>query len=181
MSNYMTIKRYDCANGRGIRTSIFFSGCGKRCKGCFNSEAWDFNAGKLFNKEVYEAKIKPTINEHIAGISILGGEPFHPKNIAATYNLCKWFKQDFPNKNIWIWSGFTYEELLSEEYELSLNLYDYIDNILYLTLGLIDVLVDGEFIEEQKDLKLAWAGSINQRVIDVQQTLKQGEVVLYEG
>ena len=175
MSNYMTIKNFDVANGRGIRTSIFFSGCGKRCKNCFNSEAWDFNAGKPFNREVYEAEIKPTINEHIAGISILGGEPFHPQNIEATRDLCVWFKRDFPDKDIWAWSGYQFEELDSAQMYTDFRQ----KQAVLFALKYIDVLVDGEFVEELKDLKLPYAGSTNQRVIDVKKTLANGEVVLY--
>ena len=180
MANYLKIKPFSLSDGNGIRTSIFFSGCEFHCKGCFNSEAWDFEAGESFTREVYEQKIKPTITEHIAGISILGGEAMHPKNIATTYLLVKWFKEDFPNKNIWLWTGYTYEELLSEKYELTLCLLDYIDSINFEILNKIDILVDGQFIEEQKDLTLKFRGSKNQRVIDVQESLKQNKVVLYE-
>lgn len=181
MSNYAKIRTMDVANGLGIRTTIFFTGCEFRCKGCFNfSVAGDFNAGEPFTREVYEQKIKPTINEHIAGISILGGEPMHPRNIYSTYLLCKWFKEDFPNKNIWLWSGYTWEELTSEKYEMTLNLYDYLDSINFEILMRINVLVDGRFVEELKDLNLQFRGSSNQRLIDVQESLKQNRVVLLE-
>ena len=180
MSKVAKVKKYDVANGVGIRTSVFFSGCTHCCKNCFNQELWSFDVGVDFDREFYETKIKPTINEHIAGISILGGEPFHRRNISATCNLCRWFKKDFPDKTIWAWSGFTYEELISEEYESSLNLYNYIDDIPFLILSLIDVLVDGRFIEEEKDLTLPYMGSKNQRVIDVQESLKQDKVILYD-
>lgn len=174
MSNIAKIKLYDIVNGKGIRTSIFFSGCTHACKGCFNEELWDFNVGKPFTKELYETEIKPTINDHIAGISILGGEPLHPRNTEAVSDLIDWFRQDFPNKSIWLWSGYTWEELMNrckktEEDDLS------------WILCSIDILVDGRFIEEQKDLKnLKWCGSKNQRVINVQETLLQNKVVLYE-
>ena len=164
MANYMKIKQYDVANGEGIRTSIFFSGCEFKCKGCFNVEAWGFDAGEPFTRKVYEEQIKPTINEHISGISILGGEPLHTRNIISVYPLMKWFKEDFPNKTIWLWSGYTFEELI----------YDY-KNILSMT----DVLIDGQYIEEQRDLTLKWRGSKNQRVINVQQSLQQNKLVLY--
>lgn len=180
MSNYSKIKTFDIANGKGIRTSVFFSGCDFKCKGCFNSELWNFNVGEPFTREVYETKIKPTITEHIAGISILGGEALHPKNIFSTHQLITWFKEDFPNKTIWLWSGYTYEQLISEEYSLSLNLEDCLDGIIIDIFTSIDVLVDGQFIEEEKDLTLKFAGSKNQRLIDVQESLKQNKVVLYE-
>lgn len=172
MSNIAKVKKWDIANGKGIRTSIFFSGCTHYCKNCFNKELWDFNVGEEFNRELYETQIKPTINEHIDGISILGGEPLHPNNVKATSDLIDWFGQDFPNKTIWIWSGYTWEELMcrcrtGKE-----------DDLNWL-IPTISVIVDGRFIEEQKDLSLKWRGSTNQRVIDVQKTLGYDEVVLY--
>ena len=173
MSNIAKIKKWDVANGIGIRTSIFFSGCEFACPGCFNSDIWDFNKGKPFTRELYETEIKPTINEHIAGLSILGGEALHPKNIEATSNLVDWFRQDFPDKNIWIWSGYLWDELMerckkSEEDDLC------------WTLCNIDVLVDGRFIESQKDLSLKFRGSRNQRIIDIPKTLEEGNIVLYD-
>lgn len=146
MSNYSKIKTFDIANGKGIRTSIFFSGCEHYCKNCFNSELWDFNVGQSFTKEVYESKIKPTMNEHITGISILGGEPLHPNNITATFNLVKWFKEDFPKKTIWLWSGYTWEELTSKSnsnYKINIGI-----------LNNIDVLVDGKYVDELRDISL---------------------------
>lgn len=176
MSNYAKIKTYDIVNGSGIRTSIFFSGCAHYCKGCFNQELWDFNVGKPFTREVYENEIKPTINEHIAGLSILGGEPLNSNNVQATEELCRLFKRDFPDKNIWLWSGYKIEELMY----LAPYKNRYQEHALLHALSLIDVLVDGKFIEEEKDLTLRWCGSRNQRVIDVQKTLEEGKVVLYE-
>ena len=179
MANYAKIKNFDIANGKGIRTSIFFSGCEFHCPGCFNSECWDFNVGESFNREIYEAKIKPTINEHIAGMSLLGGECLHPKNIFATCDLIRWFKEDFPDKNIWLWTGYLWEDLQTRKsYEYCIRKIDAI--ALGLILNSIDVLVDGQFVEAEKDLTLAFRGSRNQRVIDVQQSLQQGQVVLYK-
>lgn len=173
VSNIAKIKTYDIANGKRIRTSIFFSGCTHACKGCFNQELWDFNVGEQFNREFYETKIKPTINEHIDGISILGGEPLHLDNVKATSDLVDWFKQDFPDKTIWLWSGYTWDELMNR-CRKGEN-----DDLNWLICS-IDVLVDGRFIEEQKDLTLRFKGSKNQRVIDVQQSLKQDKVILYD-
>lgn len=172
MSNYSKIKTFDIANGSGIRTSIFFSGCEHHCKNCFNSELWDFNIGKSFTKEVYESKIRPTINKHIAGISILGGEPMHPNNLIATDHLIKWFKEDFPDKTIWLWSGYTINELLNKSnpnYEMNFDIIKY-----------IDVLVDGRYVDELRDLTLKWRGSSNQRVINVKASFEQNKVVLWE-
>lgn len=176
MTKYSKIKNFDIANGKGIRTSIFFSGCNHHCKNCFNQELWGFDVGKKFGDWTYEHLIKPTINEHIAGISILGGEPLDPRNVQATEDLCRWFKRDFPDKNIWIWTGYTLEELV--HFEPYTNGYQ--RNALSHLLPLIDVLVDGKFIEEQKDLTLPWCGSRNQRVIDVQKSLKYNKVEFYE-
>lgn len=171
MPNYSKIKTFDIANGKGIRTSIFFSGCEHYCENCFNSELWDFNVGQSFTKEVYESKIKPTMNEHITGISILGGEPLHPNNITATFNLVKWFKEDFPEKTIWLWSGYTWEELTSKSnsnYKINIGI-----------LNNIDVLVDGKYVDELRDISLKWCGSTNQRVINIQESLKENKIVLY--
>lgn len=179
MSNYSKIKNFDIANGNGISVSIFLSGCPIHCKGCFNSDIWNPNSGQLFTDETLEYLMELCSNEHIDHLSLLGGDPFAPYNISTTYLICREFKHRFPNKKIWCWTGYDYEYLLSEEYSLSLNLYDYIDNIPFLTLKLIDILVDGRFIEEKKDLTLQWRGSSNQRVIDVQKSLQQNEVVLY--
>lgn len=172
MPNIAKIKNWDVANGIGIRTSIFFSGCEFGCPNCFNSDIWDFNKGKPFTRELYETEIKPTINEHIAGLSILGGEALHPKNLKAVRNLVDWFSQDFPDKSIWVWSGYSWTELMerckkSEEDDLSWILCN------------IDVLVDGRFIESQKDLSLKFRGSRNQRIIDVSKTLEKGKIILY--
>lgn len=185
MSKIASIKHYDIANGEKIRTSIFFSGCEHYCKNCFNSELWDFKVGEEFNREFYETKIKPTINEHIDGISILGGEPMHPNNIKATSQLVEWFKNDFPNKTIWMWSGYTFEELMPffDNYmyikDARFNTTKHVFKLLLSILNNIDVLVDGPFIEEQKDLTLKWCGSKNQRVIDMHKTMQQGKIVLY--
>ena len=172
MAKVASIKHYDIANGEGIRTSIFFSGCEHHCKNCFNSELWSFDVGEEFDYQFYKTKIKPTINEHIAGISILGGEPFHPNNMGALFNLINWFKEDFPDKTIWCWTGYTYENLKNNYRGLRKS----INNSIFKK---IDVLVDGKFIEEQKDLTLKWKGSKNQRVIDMKETIKQDRIVLY--
>lgn len=156
MSNYSKIKTFDIANGNGIRTSIFFSGCEHGCKNCFNNELWDFNVGEQFTEEIYKLKIKPTISSHIAGISILGGEPMHQNNILSTFNLIKWFKNDYPNKNIWLWSGYTWEELMdksNKNYEINFEI-----------MKNIDVLVDGRYVDELRDITLPFRGSSNQRI-----------------
>lgn len=150
MSNIAKIKKYDIANGKGIRTSIFFSGCPHHCPNCFNQELWDYDVGKPFTIKTYENEIKPTINEHIAGISILGGEPMARDNVRATQYLVSWFKADFPDKSIWLWSGYLFEELTSfKPYTNEHQNHAALD-----ILKNIDVLVDGRFVEKEKDLTL---------------------------
>lgn len=180
MGNIAKIKHYDIANGKGIRTSIFFSGCEHYCKNCFNSELWDFTVGRPLTSDIYINEIKPTINEHIAGISILGGEPMHPKNVETVCHFVWNFKEDFPNKTIWLWSGYTLEELLSEEYKKQLDDVCKFNEVVKHILENIDVLVDGRYIDEQRDLRLKWRGSSNQRVINMPETIKQKKIVLLE-
>lgn len=177
MANYITIKQLDIANGIGIRTSIFFSGCDFKCLNCFNMEAWDFNNGDRYTKEVYENDIKPTITNHIGGISILGGEPLHYRNCKCVSDLINTFKSDFPDKSIWVWSGFTLEELKNIANSKDKGHYSF---FIKYVLNNIDVLVDGKFINEQRDLSLKWCGSKNQRVIDMKKSIKQNKVVLYK-
>lgn len=175
MSNIAKIKTLDIADGEGIRTSIFFSGCSHHCRGCFNQELWNYDYGAPCSDKIYK-EIFDSMNSHMAGISILGGEPFDPKNIDDVYTLVTLFKRDFPDKTIWIWSGYTWEELL-ERTECK---NEYLNDITFAIVKMIDVLVDGRFILEQRDLNLKWRGSTNQRVISVQESLKKREIVLHE-
>ncbi|MBR1377110.1 MAG: anaerobic ribonucleoside-triphosphate reductase activating protein [Bacilli bacterium] len=160
---YNLIRKMDIANGPGIRVSIFMQGCAFHCKNCFNSETWDFNGGKEFTDETIEKVINLCKEDHVKGLSILGGEPMHPKNIEGTTKLAKTFKEIYPKKNIWVWSGFTFEELKDKE-----------------VLKYIDVLVDGQYKDELHSPILKWKGSSNQRVIDVQKSLKQNKIVITE-
>jgi anaerobic ribonucleoside-triphosphate reductase activating protein len=152
----------DISNGPGVRVSIFMQGCSFHCKNCFNPETWDFNGGLAFDDSVIDQVLNLCIEDYIAGLSILGGEPMHPNNIEATTQLVKTFKKKYPKKNIWIWSGFLFDQLKDKE-----------------VLKNIDVLVDGQFVDEKKDPTLKWRGSSNQRVIDVPKSLKKGKVVLF--
>ena len=162
--NYSQIRTMDISNGEGIRTSIFVSGCNRHCKGCFNKEAWDFNSGKNFNSEkylkIYDLLKKP----YCAGLSILGGEPFDQKDNYLLIELCK--AAHTIGKDVWVWSGYTFEELKKDDKKLEL-------------LQECDILVDGPFIDEQKDLSLKWRGSTNQRVINIKESLASGKVVEY--
>lgn len=160
---YNRIRKTDISNGPGIRVSIFMQGCAFHCKGCFNQETWDFSQGNEFTKETIENIINLANMPHIRGLSILGGEPLHPKNIDGTTQLAKIFKEKYPDKTIWLWTGFTFDKDINQE-EI---------------LNYIDVLIDGQFKEELHNPLLKWRGSSNQRVIDVKQSLKNKKVILY--
>ena len=159
--NYNKIRKMDISNGPGVRVSIFMQGCTFNCKNCFNPETHDFNGGKEFTHDTIDRVLKLCDKDYIEGLSILGGEPLHPFNIAGTIELSKLFKEKFPSKTIWLWTGFKFENIVNKE-----------------ILNYIDVLVDGQFEEEHKDIRLKYCGSINQRVIDVQKTIKENKIIL---
>ena len=165
--NYANIKKVDIANGTGVRVSLFVSGCTHHCVGCFNRETWDFKYGTEFTKqtegEVLQA-LKPT---YIAGLSLLGGEPFEPENQRALLPFLKVVRGTYPEKNIWCYTGYLFEQELLQNSRARCEVTDEI-------LSLIDVLVDGEFVQEQKNISLRFRGSSNQRIIDVQESLKTG-------
>lgn len=167
--NYSDIKYTDMINGEGIRVSIFVSGCSHKCKGCFNKDTWNPEFGRSFSNEVEEEILKyfEQYRASLKGLSLLGGDPTFHKNIAPLISFLKKFKKRFPEKTIWIWSGFTWEAILESEKLFSL-------------VSLCDVLIDGKFIEEKKDLTLKWRGSQNQRVIDIQKSISENSVILYE-
>lgn len=171
--NYATIKYNDIANGTGVRTSLFVSGCTHRCKNCFNSVAWDFNYGKPFTTEVENEILFSIKNEYCDGLSLLGGEPFEPSNQAALLPFLRRVKAVVPEKDVWCYTGYLFDkELLGESRAKTENTLE--------MLKLIDVLVDGRFIEEQKNISLLFRGSENQRIIDVKKSLESGEVILYD-
>ncbi len=161
---YNKIRKMDISNGPGVRVSIFLQGCAFNCKNCFNPETHDFNGGLEFNEEVVNKVLQLADKEHIAGLSILGGEPMHPKNIEATKMLAKAFKNKFPLKTVWVWSGYSFERDLKDK-----------DVLKY-----IDVIVDGQFVEELRNPNLHWKGSSNQNVIDVKKSLKENKIILFE-
>lgn len=161
---YHKIRKMDISNGPGVRVSIFMQGCVFNCKNCFNPETHDFNGGKEFTDETIDHILDLCNKDHIVGLSILGGEPLHPKNIDGTCKLAKAFKDKYPNKTIWIWSGFLFDRDLKDK-----------DVLKY-----IDVLVDGQFVEDLKNPLLQFRGSSNQRIIDVQSSLKSKKVILFE-
>ncbi len=171
--NYATIKKCDVANGPGVRVSLFVSGCNHHCKGCFNQEAWDFNYGNEFTEkeenEVMEA-LKP---DYINGLSLLGGEPLEPKNQEGLLPVVKKAKEIYPNKKIWCYTGFLFDEQV-------LNKMDKTNETTHELLKYIDYVVDGKFVEELKNPSLRFRGSSNQRIIDVKETLKNNKVVLWD-
>ena len=171
--NYAKIKKCDVANGPGVRVSLFVSGCTHHCKNCFNKEAWDFNYGNCFNEqaecEVLEA-LKP---DYIQGLSLLGGEPMEKANQEGLLPLVKKVKEAYPNKSIWCYSGYTFDDQIltwkANDNEVTKEL-----------LENIDYIVDGEFVDELKNPSLKFRGSSNQRIIDVQNSIKNGTVTLWE-
>ena len=172
--HYATIKWTDIANGEGVRISLFVSGCTHRCKNCFNEVAWDFSYGEPFSETIQEQIIKELGSGYIAGLSLLGGEPLEPQNQAALYPFVKRVRETYPNKTIWCYTGFVLDEKNGVLKETHKN-----TEVTKELISLFDVLVDGAYIEELKDIRLKFRGSSNQRVIDVQKTLAAGACVLY--
>lgn len=168
--NYAEIKKYDIANGEGVRVSLFVSGCRRHCKGCFNSAAWDFSYGKPFSRETENELFDALSPDYIAGLSLLGGDPFEPENRKALIPFLDRFRVKFPQKNVWCYTGYTYENGTLRE--------DDGEGVREL-LSKIDILVDGPFIEKLKDIRLRFRGSSNQRVLDLKRTMSQGNIVLY--
>ena len=169
--NYATIKYNDVSNGPGIRTSLFVSGCTHHCEGCFNSIAWDFNYGEPYTKKVEDEIIDSLRYSYVKGITLLGGEPFEPQNKGPLVELTDRIRRELPDKTIWCFSGYTIEEMTDgklSRYETTMRL-----------LKNIDVLVDGKFVLELKNLMLKFKGSSNQRTIMVKETLEKKEIVLW--
>lgn len=168
--NYGEIKKYDIANGEGVRVSLFVSGCTHHCPGCFNQATWDFDFGKPYTKETEEEILEALAPDYIAGLTLLGGEPFEPKNQEVLTGLLKRVRQRYPDKTVWCYTGYLFDkELLGE----SRARCEYTDEM----LELIDVLVDGRFVEGLKDITLRFRGSSNQRIIDVRASLCSRQVV----
>ena len=170
--NYAEIKATDIANGEGVRVSLFVSGCRRHCKGCFNDVAWDFSYGKTFTSETEELLLRLLSPSYIAGLSLLGGDPFEPENQRALLPFLRRVKERFPEKTIWCYTGYTYAggglQERAVETEATREM-----------ISLIDVLVDDPFREELKDIRLKFRGSSNQRVIDIKRSLESGDVVHY--
>ncbi len=171
--NYADIKYCDVANGKGVRVSLFVSGCTHHCKGCFNEETWNFYYGKPFTEETMNQVLVDLDKPYIAGLSLLGGEPFEHVNQQGLLPLLREVKKRFPDKNIWCYTGYDFEKdilgVMAEKWPETKEILSY-----------LDILVDGEFVEELKSPSLQFKGSSNQRIIDVQASLRDGQVVLWE-
>ena len=171
--HYGEIKKCDIANGEGVRVSLFVSGCTHRCPGCFNQDTWDFVYGKEYTEETEQEILNALSPGYINGLSLLGGEPFEPQNQEVLVKLLRKVRERYPEKNVWCYSGYLFDrELLSE----SRARCGYTDEM----LSMIDILVDGRFVEKLKDIRLVFRGSSNQRLIDVKKSLETGDIVLWE-
>lgn len=160
--NYHKIEKTSVANGIGIRVVLWVSGCSLHCRGCHNPETWNLNSGKPFDEDAKKELFEALNKSYIQGITFSGGHPLEKENISEVYCLCKEIKEKFPTKDIWLYTGYTFEDISS-----------------YLIMKYIDVVVDGKYIDELKDITLKWRGSSNQRVIDVKESFNTNEVVLW--
>lgn len=168
--NYAEIKNVDVANGPGVRVSLFVSGCPHHCPGCFNQESWDFGYGRPFDQEAMNEILRLLKPNHIKGFSLLGGEPFASQNQKAVLDIVRRVRNEYPDKEIWCWTGYRFEDLEAGRVgEHSRKL-----------LEEIDVLIDGPFIEIQKDLSLRFRGSANQRIINVPSSMYANRIVSWE-
>ena len=171
--NYADIKRCDVANGEGVRVSLFVSGCTHHCKECFNKEAWDFNYGKPFTEKEIDTIMEYLKPGYVAGLSLLGGEPMEPSNQEGILPLLRRVKKTYPEKNIWCYTGYLFDkdilDRMCQESEITKEIVSY-----------LDIVVDGEFVVKQKNLKVNFRGSDNQRIIDVKKTMEAGKIVHWE-
>ena len=166
---YAKLKKYDIANGEGVRVSLYVTGCNHHCKGCFNSEIWDFTSGEDFTKDTINEIITDLDKPYITGLTLLGGEPLEEVNQQGILPLLKKVKELLPNKTIWLYSGFTYEQIQKMPFKETNEI-----------LKIIDVLVDGKFEEDLFDANLYFRGSSNQRIIDIPKSIKENKIVLHE-
>lgn len=168
---YGALKKTDIANGPGVRVSLFVSGCTHHCRDCFNPETWNFQYGQEYTDRVLAEILEALEPEYIRGITVLGGEPFEPENQRELLALYRAIRETYPNKTIWVYSGYLMDQQLQQESRARIEITDEI-------LSMIDVLVDGEFVAEQKNISLKFRGSENQRIIDVVQSLAKGRIVV---
>lgn len=161
--NYGKLNKHDIANGPGVRVSLFVSGCEHHCKGCFNPETWNYHYGRVFTGKTFRTILDELARDSISGLTVLGGEPLDPRNQHIVTTMCHLVKERYPNKDIWVYTGYDWDEVKD-----------------YAIMNFIDVLVDGPFIEDLKDISLKFRGSSNQRIIDVKESKSSGAVVLKE-
>lgn len=179
--NYAQMRSMDISNGEGIGVSLFVQGCDFHCKNCFNSETWEFSKGQEWNEKTKNQFLKLVEKPFIQRATILGGEPLHPKNVQNVLKIVDEMRVSFPSKNIWIYTGYTWEQIMNPVVTDNLDIEQ--DNILNMrkeVVSMADVLVDGRYVDELRNVTLHWCGSSNQRVINVQESLKQNKVVLWE-
>lgn len=161
---YASIRDIDISNGEGVGVALFVQGCNFRCYNCFNSDTWDFGGGKEWNNDIESRFLSLVSRPHIKRVSILGGEPLADENLQCVYDLITKIRLSFSSKSIWLYTGYTLEQCQKDE-------------IRYATISQCDIVVDGKYIDSQKDFRLRWKGSANQRVIDIQKTIQKGVVV----
>lgn len=178
--NYAQIRSMDISNGEGIGVSLFVQGCDFHCKNCFNSETWEFSKGQEWNDKTKNQFLKLIETPFIQRVSILGGEPLHPKNVQNVLKIVDEIRISYPTKNIWLYTGYTWEQIM---YPVITDINSEQLKVLQMRKELVnkcDVLIDGRYIDERRDVSLHWRGSSNQRVINVKETLKQNQIVLWE-
>lgn len=178
--NYIKITKNDIANGPGVRVTLWVSGCSLHCKGCHNPQTWDFNAGKLFDEAAKQELFEALNKSYIQGITISGGHPLDPKNVQDVYKLLNEVKKHFPQKDIWLYTGYTLNTFNFTSLLKGISPECIHHNTINRVLNICDVVVDGPYIEEQRDITLPFRGSKNQRLIDVKETLKQGQIIQYK-
>ena len=183
--NYAQIRSMDISNGEGIGVSLFVQGCDFHCKNCFNSETWEFSKGQEWNDKTKNQFLKLIETPFIQRVSILGGEPLHPQNVQNVLKIVDEIRVSYPTKNIWLYTGYTWEEIwIKDNIKTAYKVKDMrekaIRNLRRQVVRMCDVLIDGRYVDELRDISLHWRGSSNQRVINVQETLKQNQIVLWE-
>lgn len=179
--NYAQMRSMDISNGEGIGVSLFVQGCDFHCKNCFNSETWNFSKGQEWNEKTKNQFLKLVEKPFIQRVSILGGEPLHPENVQNVLKIVDEIRVSYPTKNIWLYTGYTWEQIMYPIVTDDLNFErDYIIKARKELVSKCDVLIDGRYVDELRDVSLHWRGSSNQRVINVQETLKQNKIILWE-
>ena len=182
---YARIRKMDVSNGEGVGISLFVQGCHFHCKGCFNQETWDFNGGKEWTPEIEEQFIQLANKPYIKRISILGGEPLADENVRDVYNLIAQLKSRYPEKKIWLYTGYEWEKIVAESHAIRVENGDYLSNLYrYGAIVFADIVVDGKFQLDKQDLyndNIVFAGSTNQRVIDSGASLSNGRIILHNG